>query len=86
MKGDLKMVATIIPPLVHNKVEKTYVSSKDPHHEINKDKHEKEKREKDPEDIIDLSSEDEGRKDSKDNKKKPELPENPMKGHIDISV
>ncbi|MDA0782607.1 MAG: hypothetical protein PQ612_08460 [Rickettsiales bacterium] len=82
------MVASITPPPIHNKVEKTYVSSKDPHHEINKDKKDKDRHSKnnEPEDIVDISSEDEGSEDNKKFAQKNRYPDNPMQGHIDIDV
>ncbi|PIR37352.1 MAG: hypothetical protein COV35_09670 [Alphaproteobacteria bacterium CG11_big_fil_rev_8_21_14_0_20_39_49] len=82
------MVGSITPPPIHNKVEKTYVSSKDPHHEINKDKKDKERKGKknEPEDIIELSSESEDAENSINSSKKKKYPDNPMQGHIDIDV
>lgn len=79
------MITPIMPP-VHNKVEKVQVSEKDPHHEIAKDKDKegnKDNNQKSPEDEIILSSEKEDKSQSNNEKK---LPENPMQGHIDISV
>jgi len=79
------MITPIMPP-IHNKVEKVQVSEKDPHHEVTNDKEREEnnnKKKHQPEDEIILSSEQiEENKSDKDKK----LPENPMQGHIDISV
>jgi hypothetical protein len=77
------MVGSIIPPPIHNKVEKTYVSSKDPHHQVSKDKKDKKQRHKhdEPKDTVELSSEE--NETEQENKK---YPDSPMKGHIDITV